>query len=133
MFHHNDTQAFMKKKFQAEDYKFIHKIVCENKEEEKTRRKEIVLHAEAKMARQAAAAEKRNTNAAATAERIARIKLILDREEVIKLKGKNLKDHLKAFLAAGAPNVKSISQNATVDATRQGLQKAANKYLAGKW
>ena len=93
MFYHNDTQAFMKNKFQAEDYKFIHQVARESRGEEKKRREELVLHAEAKIIKQTDAAKKRKAKAAAAAQKIAGIKLILDREEVVKLKGQALKDH----------------------------------------
>jgi hypothetical protein len=105
----------------------------ESRGEEKKRRQEVVLHAEAKIAKQANAAKKRKEKAAATAQKIAGITLILDREEVVKLKGQNLKDHLKAFQAAGAPNVKSIPQTAKVAVIREGLQKAVDLYIAGEW
>ena len=35
MFYHTDTQTFMKNKFQAEDYKFIHQVAQESRGEEK--------------------------------------------------------------------------------------------------
>ena len=133
MFHHNNTQAFMEKKFQDEDYKFIHQMARESRGEEKRRREEFVLHAEAKVAKKREAAEKRKAKAAAVAEKIIGIKLILDREEVMKLKGQALKDHLKAFQAAGAPNLKGITQSTRVGIIRDSLQKAVDLYLAGEW
>ena len=87
MFHHNNTQAFMEKNFKAEDYKFLHQIARESRGEGKKRREEMVLHAEARIAKQADAAKKRKAKAAAVAQKIAGIPLILDREEVVKLKG----------------------------------------------
>ena len=126
MFYHNDTQAFMKNKFQAEDYKLIHQIAQESRGEEKNRREELVLHAEAKITKQTDAAKKRKAKAAAAAQKIAGIKLILDREEVVKLKGQALKDHLKAFQAAGAPNLKTTTISSKVAVIRKGLQKAVD-------
>jgi hypothetical protein len=133
MFHHNNTKAFMEKNFQADDYKFVHQMARESRGEEKKRREEMVLHAEAKIAKQAAATKKRKAKAAAVAQKIAGITLILDREEVVKLKGQALKDHLKAFQAAGAPNLKSINLSSKVAIIREGLQKAVDLYLAGEW
>jgi hypothetical protein len=121
----------MEKKFQAEDYKFVCQMARESRGEEKKRREELVLHAEAKIAKQADASKKRKEKAAAVAQKIADIKLILDREEVVKLKGQALKDHLKAFQAAGAPNLKTISLSSKVAIIREGLQKAVDLYLAG--
>jgi hypothetical protein len=133
MFHHNNTQAFMEKNFQADDYKFVHQMARESRGEEKKRREEMVLHAEARIAKQADAAKKRKAKAAAAAQKIAGITLILNREEVVKLKGQALKDHLKAFQAAGAPNLKAIHSSSKVGIIREGLQKAVDLYLAGEW
>ena len=85
MFYHNNTQAFMEKNFQDEDYKFIHKMVRESRGEERKRREELVQHAEAKVAKKADDAKKRKARAAAVAQKIAGIKLILDKEQVVKL------------------------------------------------
>ena len=116
----------MKNKFQAEDYKFIHQIAQESRGEQKNRREKLVLHAEAKITKQTDAAKKRKAKAAAAAQKIAGIKLILDREEVVKLKGQALKDHLKAFQAAGAPNLKTTTISSKVAVIRKGLQKAVD-------
>src|SRR5882757_867346 len=99
----------------------------------KKRRQEIVEHTEAKIAKKANAVTKRKAKAAEAAQRIAGIKLILDRNEVVKLKGQSLKDHLKAFQMAGAQSVQNLSQSAKVDIIRKGLQQAVDDYLAGKW
>ena len=133
MFYHNNTQAFMEKNFQDEDYKFIHKMARESRGEERKRREELVQHAEAKVAKKADDAKKRKAQAAAVAQKIAGIKLILDKEQVVKLKGQALKDHLRAFQAAGAPNLKGITQSSKVNIIREGLQKAVGLYLTGDW
>ena len=118
MFYHNNTQAFMEKNFQDEDYKFIHKMVRESRGEERKRREELVQYAEAKVAKKADDAG---------------IKLILDKEQVVKLKGQALKDNLRAFQAAGAPNLKGMTQSSKVNIIREGLLLSVDLYLTGNW
>ena len=55
--------------------------------------------------------EKWKQNAADTAQRIAAISLILDKEKITALKGQSLKDQLKVFKLAKAPNLKGITAN----------------------
>ena len=134
MFFHNDTEAFMKKYFvEPEDYKFIHAAAREMTADDKKRRHEIVQHTEAKIVQKQAKREKRKENAAATAQRIAEISLILDKEKVTALKGQSLKDQLKVFKLAEAPNLKGITANSKVNDIRAGLSKAIDLYKSGKW
>ena len=59
----------------------------------------------AKCAAKSAKATKYKQNAIANAECSAATGLILDKEKVVGLKGVALKDQLKAYQAAGAPNL----------------------------
>ncbi|KAF8810467.1 hypothetical protein BYT27DRAFT_7221984 [Phlegmacium glaucopus] len=56
------------------------------------------------------------------------------KKEVTALKGKALKDHLKAFHSAGAPNLQNFKQSgAKVEEIRQALRDAVDLYNDGKW
>jgi hypothetical protein len=101
--------------------------------DDKKRRHEIVQHTEAKIVQKQAKREKRKQNAAATAQRIAEISLILDKEKVTALKGQSLKDQLKVFKLAEAPNLKGITANSKVNDIRAGLSKAVDLYKSGEW
>jgi hypothetical protein len=51
MFAHNDTQAFMERKFQPEDHKYIRRLACKDEARglEQARKKAIVEHAQAQV------------------------------------------------------------------------------------
>jgi hypothetical protein len=59
--------------------------------------------------------------------------LILDKEKVTSLKGQSLKDQLKVFKLAEAPNLKGITANSKVNDIRAGLSKAIDLYKSGEW
>jgi hypothetical protein len=65
----------------------------------------IIQYPEAKIAQRQAAAKKQKDKVTRKAAEIAKIRLILDRDAVVKLAGEKLKAHFSAFKAAGAPNV----------------------------
>jgi hypothetical protein len=48
------------------------------------------------------------------------------------LKGQALKDHLKAFQNAGAPNVKTMTAQTVVAQIREGLKTAIDLYNSGE-
>jgi hypothetical protein len=54
MYTHNNTQAFMEKKFQSDDYQYIHQMArkAEAQKEEANRKREIVEHAQARVKKQ---------------------------------------------------------------------------------
>jgi hypothetical protein len=134
MFFHNNTEAFMKKYFvEPEDYKFIHAAAREMTADDKKRRHEIVQHTEAKIMQKKAKREQRKQKADATAQRIAGISLILDKEKITALKGQSLKDQLKVFKLAEAPNLKGITASTKVNDIRAGLSKAIDLYKSGEW
>ncbi|KAF8801016.1 hypothetical protein BYT27DRAFT_7216447 [Phlegmacium glaucopus] len=131
MFFQNDTAAFMKEKFtEAEDYAFLHKLAQESGGEEKKWRKEQVQFQEAKCASKLVNSKQKVTENAA---RIAGTGLILDKEKVVALKGQALKDQLKVYQAAGAPNLKGMKQNTLVADIRKGLSEAVDLYNTKEW
>ena len=134
MFHHNETQAFMNAKFNdPEDFKFLHTEARKLKGVDKKRHLEIIQYNEAKIAQRQAAAKKQKDKVAKKAAEIAKIRLILDRDAVVKLAGEKLKAHFSAFKAAGAPNVQDMTTRERVAQIREALQQAVDLYNEGKW
>ncbi|KAF8805861.1 hypothetical protein BYT27DRAFT_7103543, partial [Phlegmacium glaucopus] len=129
MFFRNNTQAFMAAKFtEEEDYCYLHKLAREANGEERKRRKELVDFPD-KTARK----EVRERNAKATAERIAQLDLIFDKEKIPSLKGLALKDQLKLFKNAGAPNLKQGALPTKVGDIRKALIDAIDLHTKGTW
>ena len=134
MFYKNNTQAFMAAKFtEPEDYKYLHMLARESQGEEKQRRKEIVEFRDIRQAKKTAQKEKRDMAARDKAERLAGLELILDKEEVMKLRGVRLGDQLKLFKQAGAPNLVNCALPTTADKKREALSEAVGLYLNGTW
>ena len=61
---------------------------------------------------------------------MAAVKLIFDKEQVKKLKGEKLKDHLQAFQRA-APNLQNISLRTAVVKIREGLIQSIDLFSTG--
>jgi hypothetical protein len=76
---------------------------------------------------------KKKDKIAMKAAEIAKIRLILDRNAVVKLAGEKLRDHFAAFKAAGAPNVQNMATREKVTEIRKALQQAVDLYNEGKW
>ena len=100
---------------------------------EKQRKREMIQHAQAKVNKRLEASQKRQKNVAERAQRVAAVKLIFDKNQVMVLKGQALKDHLKAFQNAGAPNVKTMTAQTVVTQIREGLKAAIDLYNSGEW
>ncbi|KAF8800835.1 hypothetical protein BYT27DRAFT_7116520, partial [Phlegmacium glaucopus] len=133
MFFRNNTQAFMAAKFtEAVDYQHLHKLGRE-KGDEKQRRKEIVEHSDRRQAEKTARKEKREQKAKETADRIAATGIILDKVKALALKGTLLKDQLKVFKNAGAPNLMTAKLPTKVADIRKALSDAIDLYEDGKW
>src|SRR4051812_21833891 len=100
----------MEKKFQAEDYKYIHQLACidEGKGLEIAKKKAIIEHVQAKVDKRMTLQAARQEKAAKVAERVEAVKLVFDKEKIKNLKGESLRDHLRAFQKAGAPNMQSM-------------------------
>jgi hypothetical protein len=134
MFHHNETQAFMDAKFNdPEDFRFLHSEARKLKGADKKRHLEIIQYNEAKIEQKQAASKKKKDKIARKAAEIAKIRLILDRNAVVKLAGEKLRDHFAAFKAAGAPNVQNMATREKVTEIRKALQQAVDLYNEGKW
>jgi hypothetical protein len=132
MFFHNNTQLFMEAKFTTdEDYKFLHKLARETGSGEQAWRQAGVDHRDDKQHRLLEKRKKRQDQAQKTAERIAGIAIILDKEIVSNLKGNSLMDQLKIFKEAGAPNLQQIPKLA--NDKRQALVDAVELYEKGVW
>jgi len=118
MYFHNDTEAFMKQKFQPEDYKFIRKMARELESQglEAKRKKDLVQHMQAKNEKRRAVQEMRKQNAAKRAGRIEAVKVIVDKENIKDLKGEKLKDCLLAYKLWGAPIPEGITVRSKVGA-----------------
>ena len=133
MFFRNNTQAFMAAKFtEEEDYCYIHKLAQENGEEKK-RRKELVEFRDKRQAEKTTRKQVRERNAKATAERIAQLNLNFNREEIPGLRGVSLKDQLKLFKNAGAPNLMQGPLPTIVADIRNALIDAIDLHINGTW
>jgi hypothetical protein len=134
MFFCNNTQEFMATKFtEEEDYQYIHKLGHEANGEEKKRRKKLVDFRDKRHAEKIACKEVQEQNAKATAERIAQLDLIFDKEKVPELKGVSLKDQLRLFKNEGAPNLQKGPMPTKVADIRQALLDAIDLYTNGTW
>ena len=96
------------------------------------RKQKLVQHTQAKNKKKRAAVEKRKQNAAKKAERLAVVELIFDKEEIKKLKGAKLKDHLLAYQNAEAPIPKDITIRTVDGQIREALQMAIDSFNAGE-
>lgn len=134
MFFHNNTQAFMAAKFtEVEDHQYLHKLARETQGDEKKRKKEIVEYRDKRQAEKTAQKEKRNQNAKKTADRIAGLDLILDKKKIANLRGESLKDQLKLFKLAEAPNLIGVRQPTLVADIRKALSDAVDLHQSGEW
>jgi hypothetical protein len=134
MFYRNNTQAFMAAKFtEAEDYQYLHRLARECQKEEKERMKEITEFRDKHQAEKIARKEKRERTARENVEQLANLDLILDKEKIPELKGQPLKDQLKLFKEAGAPNLVGGRLPTLVNDIRQALLDAIDLHLAGDW
>jgi len=77
--------------------------------------------------------EVQEQNAKATAERIAQLELVFDKEKVPGLKGTSLKDQLGLFKNAGAPNLKQGPMPTKVAEIHQALVDAIDLQINGTW
>ena len=87
MFFRNNTQAFMAAKFtEEEDYRYLHKLARETNGEEKKRRKDLVDFRDKRQAEKTARREVRLRKAKETAERIAQLDPVFEKEKITNLK-----------------------------------------------
>src|SRR6266508_1970176 len=134
MYFRNNTQAFMAAKFtEEEDFNYLHRLAREANGEERKRHKELIEFRDKQQAEKTAHKETRERNAKANAERIAKLDLILDKDKIPGLKGQYLKDQLKLFKNAGAPNLQTGNQPTLVADIRKTLLDAIDLYVEGTW
>ena len=125
----------MKKKFQADDHQYIRKLARDDssRSAEKQKKRDMIEHTQAKIDKQKEAFEKKRKTAAETACRVASVELILEKDQIVNLKSQALKDHLKAFQKAGAPNIQNLNARTAVALIRDGLKQAIDLYNSGVW
>ena len=108
MFKRNNTAEFMDDKFSEETHQYIRELAREKPTKEKERKAAIVKHTEEKIAVKAEKKKKHEAQADQLADHVAKITLIFDKGEIDRLKGEKLKDHMRAFKQAGAPNLQNV-------------------------
>jgi len=118
---------------EEEDFHYLHRLGREANGEERKRRKELIEFRDKRQAEKTARKEAQARNAQATAERIAKLDLIFDKEKIPGLKGQHLKDQLKLFKNAGAPNLQIGKQPTLVADIRKTLLDAIDLYIGGIW
>ena len=118
---------------EEEDFHYLHRLAREANGEERKRRKELIEFRDKRQAEKTARKEARARNAQATAERIAKLDLILDKGKIPGLKGQHLKDQLKLFKNAGAPNLQIGNQPTLVADIRKTLLDTIDLHVGGIW
>jgi len=133
MFSRNNTAEFMEEKFSDNTHQYIRELAHEKPTKEKERKAVIVQHTEEKIEVKETKKRNRVVKANQLADRIAKIELIFDKGKIDKLKADNLRDHLRAFQKAGAPNVQSLKIRAKVGDIKNGIKQAIDLFNEGKW
>ena len=133
MFKRNNTAEFMDDKFSEKTHQYIRELAREKPTKEKERKAAIVKHTEEKIAVKAGKKKKREAQAAQLADRVGKVTLIFDKNEVDRLKGEKLKDHMRAFKQAGAPNLQNVKAKTLVADIRNAIKEAIDLFNEGKW
>ena len=118
---------------EEEDFHYLHRLAREANREERKQRKELIEFCDKRQAEKTARKETRERNAKANAEQIAKLDLILDKEKIPGLKGQHLKDQLKLFKNAGAPNLQIGKQPTLIADIRKTFLDAIDLYVGGIW
>ena len=118
---------------EEEDFHYLHRLAREANREERKRRKKLIEFHDKRQAEKTACKETQERNAKANAERIAKLDLILDKDKIPGLKGQYLKDQLKLFKNAGAPNLQTGKQPTLVADIRKTLLDVIDLYVEGTW
>ena len=129
----NNTQAFMAEKFTEEDYCYICKLAQEANGKEKKRCKELGDFHDKRQAEKIACKRVWEQNAKATAGQTAQFDFDFDKEKVPGLKGASLKDQLRLFKNAGAPNLKQGPLPTKVTDICKALVDAIDLHTNGTW
>lgn len=133
MFSRNKTAEFMAAMFSEDTHKYVRELARVTDTSEKERKRQIVKHAEEKIAVKVAARKKREARAQETATRIAQVKLEFDKSKIQAKIGKDLKDLVKAFKNAGAPNLSKIKSNTRVPDLKIALFTTIDLFNKGEW
>ena len=135
MYQRNNTQPFMNKYFDEDDYKFLMKMCRELDASgvEKKRQEKVVAYTIAKTKQRREKREKAAKKQADENSRLAKVTLIFDQDVIEGLKGKALQDQLDAFRLFGAPLPKFKRDVKVVADKKRAIQGAIEKYKAGKW
>ena len=118
---------------EEEDFHYLHRLAREANGEERKQHKELIEFCDKRQAEKTARKEAQERNTQATAERIAKLDLILDKEKIPGLKGQHLKNQLKLFKNAGAPNLQIGNQPTLVADIWKTLLDAIDLYTGGIW
>ncbi|KDR70414.1 hypothetical protein GALMADRAFT_214510 [Galerina marginata CBS 339.88] len=133
MFSRNNTAAFMDAMFSEDTHKYIRELARETDTSEKERKREIVRHAEERIAVKVASKKKRDAKLQETAARIAQVKLEFDKSKIQTKIGPALRDLVKAFRNAGAPNLSKINSKTKVPELKIALFTTIDLFKKGEW
>ena len=133
MFFKNNTGAFMNEMLSDTTHQYIRAVSREKDTSEKEHLEDIVQHTEEKIAKRAAVKKQCTERAVQVAYCISQIALIFKEDEIDKLKGEKLKDHLQAFKNAGAPNLGTINSKTKVADKKEAIKAAIRSYNKGEW
>ena len=133
MFSRNKTATFMDEMFSEDTHKYIRDLARVKDDSEKERKTQIVKHAEERIAVRVAAKKKRETKALETANCISQIELQFDKKIIETTKGPALRDMVKAFIKAGAPNLGTVNSKTLVPGLKLALFQAIDSFDKGEW
>lgn len=135
MYFRNDTEAFMAEKFtEKEDYQYLHALGRQPQVDQRKLMKEHVQFRADHQKRKVDKREKQGQRNQETAARLASTNLILDERMVTGLKGQALKDQLRLYQLAGAPNLQHLKLWRTkVKDIREALAAAVELWEDGRW
>ena len=100
---------------------------------ERERKIAIVQHTKEKIVVKEGKKKKCAAQAIQLADCVAKVTLTFDKEEVDKLKGNALRDHMQAFKKAGAPNLQNVKAKTLVADIRNVIKEAIDLFEEGKW
>lgn len=133
MFARNNTAVFMETYFSHHTDQYIWELACQPKTEEKARLQAIVEYSKQKIAKKLEKRKQKEAQAAELAKRIQGVQPIWDKAEIDALKGDRLKDQVKVFIIAGAPNLHHIKSSATQPQQKAAIKEAIDLFHAEKW
>jgi hypothetical protein len=136
MYNMNDTQAFINKKFQDEDHKFVMKKTCEVDKSglEKKRYTAMIEEGEKNVQKKRENEEKRTQKATEKIARLNLVTLIFDKSQIDLLKGPKLQDQVNAFrLAETKPTIPKNNVIRLVHLKKAAIKEAIDGFETGLW